>query len=205
VVNWWRERFGSDIGLLAAVCVPQRSDRHVPAEAGHLKQGAHSVGIQRQYSGSAGKIANIDGTEAQTDERGGRSRAIEFAAALYRQLIQRVPLVEAPTVSRGQGSQESSVIRRNGAAAAACLGCAPSMEQELGDMAYNKIDQNRELMRAVAGWRTERWAELAAPTPGKRTLTEAAPTVASSPSLSNWGQHLHPGRRPDRHGRRSSN
>jgi hypothetical protein len=36
-------------------------------------------------------------------------------------------------------------------------------------MACNKIDQDRELMRAVAGWRTERRAELALPTPVKRT------------------------------------
>ncbi|HEX8108597.1 MAG TPA: hypothetical protein VF516_12775 [Kofleriaceae bacterium] len=33
VVKWRRERLELDIGLLAAGCVPRRSDRHVPAEA----------------------------------------------------------------------------------------------------------------------------------------------------------------------------
>jgi hypothetical protein len=35
VVKWRRERLELDIGLLAAGCVPRRSDRHVPAEATH--------------------------------------------------------------------------------------------------------------------------------------------------------------------------
>jgi hypothetical protein len=46
MVKWRRERFEFDIGLLAAGCVPRRSDRQVPAEAVQIAEALKKVSVR---------------------------------------------------------------------------------------------------------------------------------------------------------------
>jgi len=67
---------------LAAMTTKQPVDSWIIDDTGFLKQGSHSVGVQRQYTGSAGKVTNCQVGVSLTVVTGTEQVPIDFALYL---------------------------------------------------------------------------------------------------------------------------